>query len=944
MSSPEYRRPHAPAASERELRETKTAQGMDDTSSENGTGNDSPNEDESPRPIQNVKSLPTLPKSVYDDGTKRHWGFVSSTRGFVGSVTYDPRSPISDAAELPDLALTEVAQPETGGVTEQDRLQVEILSTQRELVQNAANLPGTFDAQIVYPAEACLFVANLPQNFDDETIKTALTKIFGKHGVNFVKMKRDRKRMPFAFVQYTDVRHADIAMEKARGEMVLGRPCRTERCGGSLTYIIFRKNNRMVQRDEARAIFSKFGEVDKVEPLDYRIQKQMGVPPCLLIHFLKFDPRRDVYKGVSNMSAYTVMAYDPKMYEDRSNRAPGDQNFTEAYDKDSRSIFFGGLPPNADETVVHTLASLCGDVLSVDIRSSPDNNGGPPHIYAFVEFTLHTSPDEAVRQFNGRVVQGCLARVERKRAQPANDTRMFPSPLRPRAPRAPVRPHRRGASMACTPNKHHSMKSITAMSPNTREEFYRADAEYQYKDFMKNKAPVSPKSMITIPSQSLNEGTPVQSPEKVGSIPPSETVVHWATSPPHALSPAGSSPANAKQPMLAPETSESHLLPFAKPMAAEGRSVSYTFSPGAAHAADRSEVANDGMTKDGKTGHERAASMFFKNKALPVLDISESDDSSTWRNSTSSQDESDFRLNKDSAQKKLHRKHISDQNLLRNEVLQRKLSQSKKKNCRSEENLRTKQTSLSRENLDSLGGNVKYHKSPGSSKMSRKSDSTMRPSKGQSVVPPQQAAYDQQPVQPVQPAPYPQMAPQYPSPMPAHPMSYGGMPIQPSAPGGLAYVDMPYGSGAQYREPYPMYQGPPQGQYPIPQQGQYPIPQQGQYTGHPQDQYLGPSQTYQGHPQAFQECGPMHSDNRQIQYQSPPQAHYSRRVVSYAPPPQFTQYQGPPQQAQSQRSYDDMSYSSYGPNSRSYETDHQRRQRLEAGRYSRYTNDLYPSQ
>ncbi|KAF5000874.1 hypothetical protein FGRMN_1483 [Fusarium graminum] len=905
MSSPGYRRPRAPAASERELRNAFTALGMNDTSSENGTGNESSNEAESPRPLKSVKSLPTLPKPVYDDGTKRHWG-----------------SPISDAAELPDLTVAKVDQPKAEGAMGQEEKHTVKLMTQRELVQNIANLPGNFDAQIVYPAEACLFVANLPQNFDDDTIKTALTKIFGKYGVNFVKMKRDRRRMPFAFVQYTDVKHADVAMEKARGEIVLGRPCRTERCGGSLTYIIFRKNNRRVLPDEARAIFSRFGEVDKVEPLDYRIQKQMGVPPCLLIHFLKFDPRRDVTKGVSNMTAYHVMAYDPKMYEDRPNRAPEDQNFMEMYDKDSRSIFFGGLPPNADETVVHTLASLCGDVISIDIRSSPDNNGGPPHVYAFVEFTLPTSPDKA----NGRVIQGCLARVERKRAQPVNDARMFPSPLRPRAPRAPVRPHRRGVSMASTPNKHY----------RSQQEPYQADLEYQYRKFIENQAPISPKSMITVPSQSWNVGTPLQSPDKVGSIAASETAVHWASSPAHALSPAGSSPAHVQQSVPVSETSESRLLLFSARMATEGRPVTIPYSRAAENAAERSEVANDGKTKNGQTGHQRAASMFAKDTAFPVLDISESDDNSSWRNSASSQDEKDLKLKKDQARRKLHRKHVSDQNLKRNLSFHRKIDIDKlKRSHRSEENLRDKRVSLSRENLDSLGigTSEKYHKSPGSSKMSRKSDSTMRPPKGQLVVSSQQTMHNQQPVQP---APYPQMAPQYPPPMATHPMDFNGMVMQPSAPGGLAYMEMPYGPGAQYREPFSMYQSPSQGQYPI----------------HPQGQYRGPSQmfhdqpqaSYQGHHPGFQERGPMYSDNRQIQYQSPPQAPYTRRVVSYAPPPQLTQYGGPSQQAQNQRSYDDMSYASYSPNSRGPESDHKRRQRMEAARYNRYTNDLYPSQ
>jgi hypothetical protein len=76
------------------------------------------------------------------------------------------------------------------------------------------------------------------------------------------------------------------------------------------------------------------------------------------------------------MLGHIVVAYDAKLYEERPGHASGTQNFMPAHDKDRRSIFFGGLPTNADDTFVHTLSSLCGDVASIDIRSNADNNGG----------------------------------------------------------------------------------------------------------------------------------------------------------------------------------------------------------------------------------------------------------------------------------------------------------------------------------------------------------------------------------------------------------------------------------------------------------------------------------------------------------------------------------------------------------------------------------------
>jgi tetrahydromethanopterin S-methyltransferase subunit B len=63
-----------------------------------------------------------------------------------------------------------------------------------------------------------------------------------------------------------------------------------------VTYVIFCDNSQLPQHDEARAVLERFGEIAKIERLEERIQKLMGVPESLLVHFRKFDPRRDVIK------------------------------------------------------------------------------------------------------------------------------------------------------------------------------------------------------------------------------------------------------------------------------------------------------------------------------------------------------------------------------------------------------------------------------------------------------------------------------------------------------------------------------------------------------------------------------------------------------------------------------------------------------------------------
>jgi hypothetical protein len=601
---------------------------------------------------------------------------------------------------------------------------------------------------------------------------------------------------------------------------------------------------------------------------------------------------------------------------------------------------------------------------------------------------------------------------------------MYPAPLKPTPP---LRPHRRGASMNSNPSKHNRQQSVSGLSPNSRDQFYKADSKYQYKKFMGSQKPLSPLRGFKTTPHGLEEFTPLQSPEKDASVAGSGNMVHFSSSlafssSAHVISPAASSPIQGQQPVPDSEPILSPHLSFSDRVAADGRPVSYAFSPAAGHAADRCEDAIDNKTGGGKKGHQRATSMFTRNTfdTTPSgFEVSESDESSSWKLSGSSQDEEVIKEKKAKIRGRLRRHYLSEENLRRNQLCQEKL----KRVPHSEGNLRSA----------SIG--AKSHKSAGSSKLSRKSDATERPPEGQLVASSQQAMYNHQPAQPVQ---HPQMVPQYPSPMPAHPTNYNGIPMQPAAPGGFVYMDMPNGPGAQYREPVPMYQAPVHGQYQAPPQGQYQTPSQGQYQAPIQGEYQAPSQgqshalprgqypvpaqgqypvltqvpyqgspqvlpqgqfpvpaqiayrdspqmyqdhsqvPQQGHQQVLHRFGSVYPENRQVQFQTPPQPGYTRRVVSYTQQPEPMQYPGPSQQLQNQRSRDDMSYSGHastprgrGSTSRGQvfttprgqssttprgrastphappESAHQRRQRLEANRYDRYNgqaNQPGPSQ
>ncbi|KAF5581473.1 meiotic activator RIM4 [Fusarium pseudocircinatum] len=948
MSTPEYRTPHTVASTNRTLRNAFSDLNMHYSGDEEDSESDG---------SLKFHSMPSLIQK--DDVSQPEYS----------SYPYNnPHQAGQDNVEPATQVVANQAQP----------VPIGSFMPMDELARHPTTLPANvgavdnrhreFDAQSIYPGDACLFVANLPQHVDDLTLRVSLTKHFGKFGTVFVKVKRDRVRhMPMAFVQYTQIKHADVAVREARGDMIHGRAIRVEKCGGNLSYIIWRKDTRPVHEKEALSIFSRYGPVKKVQVLEYDAQTKLAVPPSLRILYSRFDPKRNViqFKDVGPNTPFVIMAFDPKMVQKRSDRPADDQTFMEMYEKDCRSVFFGGLPHYADEAMVYRLAGICGHIRSVDLRTSPDQDGGLPHPWAFVEYDEFDVPDRAMEEFNGKEVEGCILRVERKRTKPApeavavpqaigtrlpdsgrnypnhgfhfldpgsrffntglsrtpksgssrmpgsvDDARMYPSPLRP-VKRPYGRFDSRVVSAVAAPVSHRRIISSAGLS-REEEEFLQ---QHRPEDLLKPED-VPPRPLpvptLAVPAASLDSVTPVQSPEKYPAE--SGSTVRFAASPSTLPSHAGSSPIPLQIPAPPAEFSPPNLRAFKDRLAADAQSRVTAFSPAAELAARRCEVAAEDKA-NGK-GHRRAVSMFITSTYPPPLDLSESDDS-TWRESGSSPDEQGTRKKK-AKSCLIRRRHLSEENLKRNLLYQSKL----KGTYASEEIMRGRP--LTRETDEARDKSGK----------SRKSDATERAQEGQVVVASQQASEGQLVVaaqqQMYQSAmPYTHMVPQYPPPVP--PMGYTPMPpsaMAPpvAAPGGFTYMDVPQHPHLHFHEQMQMYPGTSHLGYagPGPSQVQYPTPP------HPAPMYQGqPQVPFQGHHQReYHEPMTVSQDARNHPYQSHGRPQYQgRRHASYAHPQQM-HYQG---------NYSGMPHSNFTPRG-PRESFHQSRQRQEAERYRRYNS------
>ncbi|KAJ8125176.1 hypothetical protein O1611_g8465 [Lasiodiplodia mahajangana] len=272
------------------------------------------------------------------------------------------------------------------------------------------------DAQTYYPAEACIFVANLPESKSDTVLEVAVTKVFSAFGPVFVKIRRDPKNMPFAFCQYTDSKHARKAQKEGKGLLIEGRPCRTEMVKANRCYVMFSREGHQVDLDDARSHLLQFGEISRLEPLHEEAVRTMKLPGAAFVEYTHFDPGRDIISAYRYHEEYGVVAYDLKKANPSQNNHYA--NYLARYEVDRRSIYVGNLPHNVEniEDILRHAASQAGNVEKVQIiRKEPRNDGGRPTVFAFVEYAR---PDEAlvaVDRLRGTVLVNNRIRVEKKK-------------------------------------------------------------------------------------------------------------------------------------------------------------------------------------------------------------------------------------------------------------------------------------------------------------------------------------------------------------------------------------------------------------------------------------------------------------------------------------------------------------------------------------------------
>ncbi|KAK8067888.1 hypothetical protein PG996_007000 [Apiospora saccharicola] len=283
------------------------------------------------------------------------------------------------------------------------------------------------DAQVFYPASSCVFVANLPESMENEKLRTEIDGRFGRFGTCFVKIRRDKKNMPFAFVQFTNDRDATKARNQGAGIVFQGRPCRTEAVRANRTFILRNYVGGTVSEDEAREVLGKYGPILRLEEISQDVAQSHGIDQGILVEFKNFDPDRDIQASFRYHAVYRVVSHEVQRGRRMHRNIEPDHSYMETRaELDSRSIFIGNLPDDLDslDREVRNLAGEIGHVVNVQIIRKEGRSGYGMNVFAFIEYARPEVAEIAAAELSGRRIAGCRIRVELKETrEPAGNDR-----------------------------------------------------------------------------------------------------------------------------------------------------------------------------------------------------------------------------------------------------------------------------------------------------------------------------------------------------------------------------------------------------------------------------------------------------------------------------------------------------------------------------------------
>ncbi|ETI26807.1 hypothetical protein G647_10252 [Cladophialophora carrionii CBS 160.54] len=292
-------------------------------------------------------------------------------------------------------------------------------------------IPTAANAQGIFPPDALIFVANLSVRRTEEELEITVHLAFDTYGPNHVKIRRDRNKHPFAFVQYETVEAANAAVSGAYGMVLDGRRIRIERAKAERAVILSKFDGSTVTEAEARSILERFGPLEIVAPTTTPTRNGTGTSTAIYVRFAYYLDCRDALRLFDNHRNTYRLFIAPGL-EPRFRVGPDGRSVVRGFQQprsaiDQKSIYVGNLPEGTNKAELEQYFSAFGHVLNVNVMrkiydSTVVNN------FAFVEFAHQ---HEAIHAAAGeRHFHGVKLRVEAKEYSARHQARVLPLGVR----------------------------------------------------------------------------------------------------------------------------------------------------------------------------------------------------------------------------------------------------------------------------------------------------------------------------------------------------------------------------------------------------------------------------------------------------------------------------------------------------------------------------------
>lgn len=237
---------------------------------------------------------------------------------------------------------------------------------------------------------ACVFVASLSSNLDDDVLCQSVTNHFKQWGeMKLVKVLRDPANRPYAFVQYARDEDADKAITEGQHSILNGRTVRCEKARVNRT-LYLQLSNDGISEKLIKKLMARFGEIERLVAVNDNFNAIKSSSPNLLHKnwFCKFVYRQDAISAFANLKTKANWNIEwAQNLDDEYSNVPD-------VTIDKHSIFVGHLDPRISKEELIERFEKHGKVKEAILVNRPLSN------FAFIKFRTREAAASAVEREN----------------------------------------------------------------------------------------------------------------------------------------------------------------------------------------------------------------------------------------------------------------------------------------------------------------------------------------------------------------------------------------------------------------------------------------------------------------------------------------------------------------------------------------------------------------